>query len=292
MDNPRFYKFSGVLDIKGPLLGLLFVILSSVPLAFIYSYAARYIPIIYIAWIFSLGYVAGVALAYAYGESFGRNRNKTISFIFILLSFVICLYVSYAAFLAVLSKHTLGFFDLLLDPLFLRDEVISLIETGWFNIKGSRVNGMFYGILLLIEAIGYLIVFLVMFFSALFNRIFCEQCNDWVESEAVPFLISTNIKEGLIRSQKTGEIDWISSINLTDKAPFLTFEISQCKKCNDLIVFKAIETTVTLDDKGETETNLNDLIEFFKLTPHERDEIYETLENLKIISEPQIPQPE
>ena len=101
------YRSTGTFSPAGVGLGLLLALVAMFPIAFVYSYAVRYIPFIYINFLISFGAVFAVAYVYTFGESLGRNRSRAASLLAMLLAGLLTLFVFWATFLYVLSNRNL-----------------------------------------------------------------------------------------------------------------------------------------------------------------------------------------
>ncbi|MBU1536407.1 hypothetical protein KKF84_13860 [Myxococcota bacterium] len=257
--EPAFYKHNEKFNILGPLLGLAFGTAAAFPLAFGYAYIARYIPFIYLNWIVSFGAVFLVALAFVAGERMGKNRNRGASLISALIMSVITLYIFWAAFLHVLSKGAFSFTSLLFHPKDMMRLIEALVEVGWFSLKRARVRGLFYGILLAVEAAVYVGIFIAVWWSMLLQGVFCEGCNSWGSEEKLPFPVDQGHAPQIVAGMKTGDWSFISQLSFTSHPSTLLFEITRCSgNCPSFILLSLIKNDVIQGKDGPeaTETYL------------------------------------
>lgn len=251
---PSFYRLSGKTDITGPLLGLVSAVAASFLISFIYAYAVRYIPLVYLNWLISFGLVLVVAVISVSVEKTRHNRNRILSLIGTLVSATACLYLFWVAFLCVLSKHELGCFSTLAAPGKVFSLIEALAENGWFSLKGGKVHGTFYAFLLVIEAIGYYAIFVLTHVVMTAQTIYCETCSRWLDAEELPILLDPSLAPEVKTTAQTGVLDWIERIEATDLSPYLQIELVSCSSCHNLHVLTVKEMEVIPKD-GYDETS-------------------------------------
>lgn len=281
--EPKFYKLSGKFSIKGPLFGAALGLVSVFPLSLVYAYLVRYIPFIYLNCVISLGFVALVAYIYFAGEGLGKNRNKYTALIGSLVMGVITLYVSWVAFLFVLKTHNLNYFELLTNPKQVINIIDNLVTTGWFSIKGGRVNGTIYAIFLGIEALLYITAFIVMWFGSFADNVYCEDCQKWVDRKKLPYFYNPEYANEITQRMLAGDDSWIDWLQLVDEPHWLSLNVATCKKCKNLHVLNLNEVALKVVD-GENQENENLLLENLIISS-------ETLQKIHTRSNPPPPPP-
>lgn len=271
----------------GPVLGILFGAIAALPLSFVYAYAVRYIPFIYLNFLISFGYAFCICIAYNIGEKLGHNRNRFFSFLGSLVMTAVALYCAWTAFFFVLLQHNIPYLDLLLSPKQIWLLIEKIIETGWFSIGSSKdtIKGTFYMILVLAEALGYLwfIVASCVLDSA---SVYCEECSKWLDPIGMPSLISPKLENAMQQTAMMGTLPWIDQLELTREAPFIVFTLTHCSQCNNLSTLSATKVEIIVKQNGkETETEKKEIKLFQNLLINNktREKILEKLEDLEKI---------
>ncbi len=267
------YKSTGTFDPIGVVLGVVLAVVAMVPLSFLYAYATQYIPFIYLNFLVSFGAVFGVAGAYIFGESLGKNRNRAISLLAMLVVAALTLYVFWVTFLYVLTEREFGYTELLTQPKLIMDLITALIEYGWFSIKNAEVKGTFYAILLGVEALCYVAIFIVMWWTALRARIFCENCQKWVESEALPVFFDPANSDALVQEVRAGTDRWVEMLHPTTANPALRLDLADCQHCRALCVLHVYRVESKAKDNGEVDTSEHTLVDNILITPNVREQL-------------------
>ncbi|MBU1069178.1 hypothetical protein KJ975_06350 [Myxococcota bacterium] len=255
------YRSTGTFSPAGVGIGLALAVIAMFPIAFLYSYAVRYIPFIYINFLISFGAVFAVAYIYTFGESLGRNRSRVASLAAMLLAGVLTLFVFWVTFLYVLSERRLEYVKMLTDPAYVIDLIKELINVGWFTLKRNRVKGTFYGIMLAVEAVVYIGIFVFVWWTALKSRVFCEKCQKWVVRESVAMFFDLAPLEAIATSLATGTDAWVDALFLAQSTPSLRVELASCAHCNELHVLTLVHSQDVVDKDGNPSTEEKNLLE-------------------------------
>ncbi len=248
------YRPTGTFDPKGVGLGLALAVAAMFPISFVYAYAVRYIPFVYVNFLISFGAVFAVAGAYVFGESLGRNRSRAASLVAMLLAGVLTLFVFWVTFLFVISRHELEYLKMLTDPSYVIDLVKELVKVGWFTLKRNQVKGTFYGLLLAVEAVAYLGIFVFAWWTFLKERVFCEKCQKWVERERVAMFFDLAPLEAIATALAAGSDVWVDHLRLAGTTPSLQIELASCAGCAELHVVNLIHTQDVVDKDGNPST--------------------------------------
>ncbi len=248
------YRSTGSFHPGGVALGLALAIVAMFPVSFIYAYAVRYIPFVYINFLISFGAVFAVAGAYTFGESLGRNRSRAASLIAMLLAGALTLFVFWVTFLYVLSEGKLEYLKMLTDPGYVVDLIKELVKVGWFTLKRSQVKGTAYGVMLAVEAVAYIGIFVFAWWTFLKERVFCEKCQKWVARERVAMYFDLAPLEGIASALAAGSDAWVDQLRLADATPSLQIELASCPGCHELHVVDLIHTQDVVDKDGNPST--------------------------------------
>lgn len=261
------YRSTGKFDPVGVGIGLALAIVAMFPISFIYAYAVRYIPFVYINFLISFGAVFAVAGVYVFGESLGRNRSRAASLVAMLLAGVLTLFVFWVTFLYVLSERKLGYLSMLTDPGHVVDLVKELVKVGWFTLKRNQVKGTFYGIMLAVEAVAYIGIFAFAWWTFLKERVFCEKCQKWVSRERVAMFFDLTPLEGIAGALAAGSDAWVDQLQLANSTPSLQIELASCASCHELHVVNLIHTQDVVDKDGNPSTEEKNLLENILIHP-------------------------
>jgi hypothetical protein len=255
------YRSTGTFSPAGIGIGLALSLAAMFPIAFIYSYAVRYIPFIYLNFLVSFGAVFAVAWVYVLGEGLGRNRSRAASLVAMLLAAFLTLFVFWVTFLYVLSERKLEYVKMLTDPSYVVKLIQELVEVGWFTLKRNRVKGTMYGIMLAVEAAAYVGIFVYVWWTALKSRVFCEKCQKWVERENVAMFFDLAPLPAIAASLASGTDAWVDHLVLATGTPSLRIEIASCVGCNDLHVLDLVHSQDVVDKDGNPSTEEKKLLE-------------------------------
>lgn len=277
----NIYKSTGSFDPKGVGLGLALAIAAMFPVSFIYAYAVRYIPFVYINFLVSFGAVFAVAGAYVFGESLGRNRSRAASLVAMLLAGVLTLFVFWVTFLYVLFERNLEYLKMLTDPAYVIDLVKELVKVGWFALKNNRVKGTAYGVMLAIEAAAYLGIFVFAWWTFLKERVFCEKCQKWVDRERVAMFFELAPLEGIAAALATGSDAWIDQLHLATSTPSLQVELASCAGCHELHVVNLIHTQDVVDKDGNPSTEEKTLLANILIHPATAARFHQRVDQLR-----------
>lgn len=294
MDEFRFYRLSGKANFTGLSLGLVFATALAIPCSFVYAYAVRYIPLVFLNFLVSFGYVFVIALVYKLGERMGHNRNRALSFLGALLGCSICLYLAWAAFLTVLlGKMQIGFWQLVSNPQMMWTWIEILVKNGWFTIGSSKetVSGAFYAVLLIVEALCYFWIFLAVGMLEK-DAVYCERCNKWLESKLLPIFIDIRLEPDMVRTSESGMVDWLPRLASVLPFPvndsYITLHTTACDSCTDIYLLTAKKLLVSKNKEGNVETKESLLLQNLIMTKKEMDELQQRLQELEAASQQQM----
>ncbi len=255
------YRSTGSFSPAGVGLGLGLALAAMFPIAFIYAYAVRYIPFIYINFLISFGAVFAVAYIYTFGEGLGRNRSRAASLLAMLLTGLLTLFVFWVTFLYVLSDRRLEYMKMLTDPGHVVDLVKELVSVGWFTLKRARVKGTVYGAMLAVEAVVYIGIFVYVWWTAMKSRVFCEKCQKWVERERIAMFFDLAPLEAIVTSLVTGTDAWVNHLRLATGTPSLQIDLASCASCGELHVLTLLRSQDVIDKDGNASTEEKVLLE-------------------------------
>ncbi|WP_298424699.1 hypothetical protein [uncultured Kordia sp.] len=190
--NNLYYKPSGKVN-PISILYLLLAICIAVPiLAFIYTYAILYIPLIYLNFLCVAGIAFGLGFVANFVIGLGKVRNVMIAAIFGLLVGIVGLYVSWIIWLA--YHFEAEYMTFVTDVEGLKNAIGFANEQGTWGIgrSGGMVDGVMLSIVWAIEAI-VMIGFPVFFAFSKAGEPFIENDDNWAEVTAIgPFELALN----------------------------------------------------------------------------------------------------
>ncbi len=190
--NDLYYKPSGKVN-PISILYLLLAICIAVPiLAFIYTYAILYIPLIYLNFLCLAGIAFGLGFIANFVIGLGKVRNTMIAIIFGLLVGIAGLYASWVIWLGYHFEQE--YMSIAFDLEALINEIEFANQQGTWGIgrSGGMVNGVMLSIVWVIEIIA-MIGFPVFFAYSKACEPFIENDDNWAESTVIgPFELVAN----------------------------------------------------------------------------------------------------
>jgi hypothetical protein len=203
---------------------------------------------------------------------FTKCRNDKISFIFIIIIGIFCIYASWCTFLYVLSEsgnNNLLFsrnnietelLDWFLNPK-LVVETMNIISTEGYHISyrsseifGININGILLWFLWIIEA--GLILLGSWFFATLELRkkIFCENCKKWIKEYMNDHNHKISMKDqNLLKNAIEKNITKLSNLEIAKEGESQYFKINlhHCQECHNLSTIHVDLVKIKRNDKGE-----------------------------------------
>jgi len=262
-----FYKHSGKF---GPLTFVLPVILLPVclVLAFIYTYAVVYIPLVgYVTFLLTGGFGFLVAMAVMMLIVFAKVRSGLICRLTGLFAGLVAWYLSWAVFIHLMLKRAdepVSFFTIVFKPFGIWGMAKAISVEGWFSIGsgGANVSGIALWICWGLEALIVIGLPLLMAGQAIADKVFCERCGLWSDE-----------KEGVLLRRPTDGIDLVGRMGQKDLGVLAELEqatasdtcvyrvdVTACKSCRDFFTTSVKEIAITINKEGKPEQNVSTVV--------------------------------
>ncbi|MDB9836464.1 hypothetical protein OAC51_06120 [Flavobacteriaceae bacterium] len=263
------YKLSGKagnLWLTGILIGPLLAILLSI----LYSYIVVYNPFIYLTILVYAIYLFCIVLVQKLVVRMAKCRSRASSFKYGALVGVFAVYINWCTFLFVLLQRyedAIPLTEILLNPSEVFHLASSLSVDGWYSLLGFNVSGWFLWLIWIIEILGILAAGILGGSVVLHEKVFCENCNRWVEDIDLDLRLSIE-DEDKIHSSIKNDIGLITEIPVVqkDKAAHIKVNIHHCSSCNNLSTVDLDLITLEENDKGEIQENEEDFSPVFLIT--------------------------
>jgi len=176
----QVYRHSGKFGLTGIPLALVVAGAVGFPLGFIYAYAIKWIPFIYLNFFLTAGYGFVLGVATAQVMKFSKARNVPIAALCGLLAGAIGLYFAWNGHLHAVFKDAPIFWQ----PADLWSGLEQLYENGSWSFRGNdNVTGIVLGIVWAVEALVILGLAVFVPFGMISTTPFCEQTQCWLDDE-------------------------------------------------------------------------------------------------------------
>jgi hypothetical protein len=184
--NDLYYKPSGKFSRISFLYLLLGSVIAAPILAFIYSYATRYIPFIYINFLILAGFVFGLGFAVNFAIALGKVRNKLVGMAFGLVIGLAGLYTCWVIWIC--THIPIDYMELIKNPEGMKSVIGLINDQGtWGFSSGANISGIFLTVIWVIEALAIIGVPTFMAYGKTGDP-FIENDNNWAEETVIgPF---------------------------------------------------------------------------------------------------------
>lgn len=287
MYDERLYRHSGRFSAAGLAIGFVATSIIGSALAFIYAYALRYIPFIYINALLTLGFgfVLGLIAVRFVGQYKIRNTKMAC-----LMTFLAVLVAYYCAWVVWMVGHLrsadieVSMFAVARHPLVVCKWILLFNENGTWSIgrDGTEpVKGLFLAIIWIIEAVMIFGAALVPVIGRLVTP-FCEGCQTWCEERKGIAAVSAAALDSL-RERVMGK-DWTSLEEAGPDRPHLgtwcALDLYSCPSCGQTNTLTLNSLTMTPNKKGEPKTESKTVIDRLLLTADESRVLLEACDRL------------
>lgn len=264
----RFYRSSSAAPISGIFTMLTVGTLAGAVLGIVYALVCYYNPFIYFTFFGAIIFGLGVGYAIQYGVRIGKVRSQAVVFGVSALIALISIYFCWAAYLSLAISNEVGGVAVVYDPIAIVNIIQVVAENGAWEIRGATPTGWALYSIWAIEAL--LIGGALILLGCSFDTPFCESCNRWTKEKdleaKIPVENAVEFAEAMgeeryssVLEHRKGEVDPNNCIHLKAHA---------CPTCEDSNFLTATHTVTGTNDKGEEETQTQDLFQHM-IVPHE-----------------------
>jgi len=290
-----YFKPSGKIDLVATPIAVIAALISTFLLAFVYTYAIWYIPIIYLNVIIT-GF-AGVAMMFMIKKVcyYAKSRNFNFNLSLALISSVLFCYLNWGIWLDLVMNSTDSYnlgntvgitvamssrnvFSLLSHPEVMYDYAKIINTVGTWGIKSIPVTGWFLTSIWVIEA---LILIGVPSILMLGNTIdpFCETHNEWSESEEIntKFKFIDNPIQ-LKQDLENAQFEELYSLKAASEGVLDYAKIIMYKLTRANVYYMSITNEIgKLDKEQKVSYTSEDVVKYLKISK----DVYDFLKNYK-----------
>lgn len=251
----RYYRNSGAVPFAGTLLMIVLGMVAGAVLSFGYALLCRYNPLIYLTFLGTLVFGAGVGGAVRIGARTGKVRNRLFVIIVAAAISLISLYLTWVWYIWLLMRQMLPGFPVVFDPVAVGQFIQAIAEDGVWSMRGWEPTGWQLYAIWGVEA---LIVTIVGVKIGAGDTIpFCEPCNEWTAGGEQSLLLAYRDPAEVRRDLENERYEILDDLRRepADPANALHATIYRCPKCRDSNYLSVVHTVVATNRKGETETS-------------------------------------
>lgn len=288
MNDPQLYRHSGRFSVSGLLLGFLVTAVVGSALAFIYAYAVRLLPFVYINALLTLGF--GFLLGLIANKFVVRFkiRNGALALIMTFLAVLVAYYCAWVVWMVghlCAAEMRASVFSLALHPLGVWDLIRVFNEIGTWSIgqqSWGRVTGVFLAIVWIAEAVMIFAAALLTVRGRLLTP-FCEECGTWCKERKGIAAVGGDAMESL--QQRVRNKDWAVLEESGPGKPHLgtwcTLDLYACPSCGVTNTLTLNAVTWSIGKDGESKKQASVVIDRLLLTADETQALLATCDNLQ-----------
>ncbi len=282
--SPPCYTPSGRFSMR-IIVSVVLMLIAVVILSSIYNAIVYINPFIYVNFLVLGAFCFGLVLIGSSLVEFGKSRNKTVSFLFGLLTGVTALYANWITFAHVLVTDSIGEvfdYEITTSPAWLWEVATEVAVTGWYSLFDIAVSGIVLWAFWTIEALGLLLAPLIGAYTTATTRVFCEKCDRWADQEDGIVNFTHPDAERVVSGFETQDVTILDNANiaLPTDAGYFSIDAEWCKKCRTTMTLSLRAVTRQWDDKGKESENKETVCEDMLVEPEIFDRFFESQKSL------------
>lgn len=265
MNENNYPKYcpSGKFAPHGPFLALLATFIIGYPLAFIYVYLIKWVPLIYFNVLIAGGFSVVFGLIAAVLVKFSKIRNHTVALLTGTLAGILGCYLNWNAHLHTLTSQA----PFLATP----SQIISVMKVLYQN--GSWSVGQFFGdhatvkgiplaIVWAIEAAMIVLISVLATGTSVAGTPYCETHQCWLEQQKKMDKLDAFTNPDHIAALKAGNLAPLEQAQprIPASGSFARLTLRYSAKCDDYCALSIANVTVTLDKKGNPRENVQPIV--------------------------------
>jgi hypothetical protein len=273
LGNLRPYRHSGKFGIQALLLVPLVGALLAWPLGFGYAYLIKWIPIVYLNILITVGYGFIIGFAVAATVKFCRVRNV---FVASLLATVVGLLANYFQWNGHMHALLSGA-PLFCAPAGIWGVMQQLFEHGsWAMRDGGNVTGWFLVAVWVVEAAAILVLTVLVGTCTIRDTPYCEKSGCWLDEETKYDTLAAFTDQQQLAALRLGDISPVIEAKPREAgAPtFARLTLKHSPECEEFFTLLVSNVTLTTDKKGNVQENAKALTKDLVL-PREMRELVE-----------------
>jgi hypothetical protein len=270
-----------MIPVTGVLITLVGGVICAIIAAFIYAYAVRYIPFVYITFFATLAFGAAMGFVVGMLARVGKLRNRPVMLALTAVVALVGLYFAWVFWVkATLNQvpdgERVATSTLITSPAILWEIITVLNENGTWSLKSSEpVHGILLTIVWLIEAGVILGLGMLVSAGTVSDEMFCETCNRWTPSAQQ--IRRTVPADSAIARQRLEARDFKYIMGLAPdpegSRAWWSFSYRRCEGCDNLHALSLTQNTIVVDDKGNTSTKTVPIVDKLLITSQEAQAI-------------------
>jgi hypothetical protein len=248
----RPYRHSGKFGFHALLLVPLVGALLGWPLGFGYAYLIKWIPIVYLNILITLGYGFVVGFAVAAALKFCRVRNVPVAF---LLATVVGLLANYFQWNGHMHALLSGA-PWLCAPTGIWGVMQQLFEHGsWAMRHGGNVTGWFLVAVWVAEAATILVLTVLVGTGTIRDTPYCEKSGSWLDEETKFETLSAFTDASLQAALAAGDLTPVIEARprVAGVPAYGRLTLKHSSQCKDFFTLKVENVTLKTDKKGKVE---------------------------------------
>jgi hypothetical protein len=261
-----YYQPSGEVPLVGALGGLLVGLLAGVVLAFAYSYLVYYIPIIYLNFLCTIGYAAGLGLAVGGVMRLGKVRNGAASAGITVVAAFVSYYLSWAVWVSIVvstGDSSVSALELAGQPLLLWELILKINEHGAWSLFKTEVTGFALWLIWGIEALIILIGTPLMASAQTSSDPFCENCQSWCAREQGVAVVALAESAEFKRRLEAKDFQYLREVGAKGEgdAEWLRVDLHHCPGCGQTNTLSVHKEKLSYDSKGNPSVSASSLLD-------------------------------
>ncbi len=256
-----YYKHSGAFDFFSPVYMILLGGIGALVLGGIYGVVTRFMPIVEITIVMTIGLGVAVGWLVGKGGELGKVRSRAVLTVFGVLLGLFADYVGWITWLLACTE----FEYLVVNPAGLLAVLREIAKEGAWSfgfVEGFTPTGVVLYAIWTVEAA--LIAGASAFFAwkALRHLPFCGACRRWVkDKKELPPREMVAIKSELRNNLERGDVTALTALKPGFKGKSWTeIELLSCSGCRDFHLLTVKSKRVTVDSKGKRHESEDDIV--------------------------------
>jgi hypothetical protein len=233
-------------------------LIAAIPLGFVYSYAIKWIPIIYLNVLLTGGY--GFLFGFLTGTLLRvfKVRNTPLALLCGFMAGIFALYFNWSGHINALVKDAPWF----CTPGQIKAIMQVLYEEGsWGFRSGGNVTGITLAIVWVVEALMILGLSTIISSSMVSSLPFCETSQCWLDEEKhINSMEAFSDEE--VEALKSGQLDTLSQMRgkVAGQSPFGRLTIKHSDKCDEFCTLSVSNVSITVDKEGSPKESATELV--------------------------------
>ncbi len=273
-----YYKPSGEVTVTGLAAGLFGGLFVGFVLSFIYAYFFAYVPIVYIKFLCTLGYMFALGSVVGWLLKSGKMRNPVVGVFIAIIVSLVSYYVCWAVWLAALfgrSDVDVSAFSLALHPVVILNLILGINEHGAWKVGSSPVTGFVLWAIWFVEASVVLVGPPFLTWGLLTSDPFCEHCGEWCDEDRGLISLAQSEGDSLRRTFEAKEFERLKAVGAKESGAqdWYRLDLHHCKNCDRTNALTVKSEKITFDSKGNSKIKSTDLIRKLLLSPAETENL-------------------